>query len=219
VKKLLGVAPLLLAPCLWAASYTYTSNTYTTVVNYTSCTAGTCETFTTSMKLTGTFATVPSSLPPNVTLLNIAAIVTSFSFNNGITAFASTVPNTRVSAFQVSTDSQGQITQALIDIQLWMTGTSPHVAGNRLDEFVIVENDNAYGNSICGSVGISPDGTPDTCLTPGPDSASSFAHDNSNGSWVTNLSPTVPTLSQWSQILLAALLGVAGWIMMRRRLA
>lgn len=215
MKGLAAAAALLMAPGIWAATYTYTGGNYYSVTNYTTCGTGTCANFTTSMRITGSFTT-SAPLAANLSLQNVAAQVTSYSFSDGVTTFANSDSNTRLYQILVDTDGSGRVTWASVLLELWRTGTSPHAAGNRLD-FLFSDGSDDFGhvNVPCLTTGSSPAGVADSCTSYLADASSSTAM-GFTGSWATP--SAVPTLSGWgSVLLLAALLGSAGWVMARRR--
>jgi hypothetical protein len=228
----LFVANLLLAGVAWpalaqATTYTYGgAPTYSSITNFTpSCTVGPCANYTSAMAPSGSFTTA-TPLAANLSNVDIAALVTSFSFNDGINTYTS--PNGRIITFHVYTDASGVPTASTtIEIQEWTTGSSPHASGDRFSDFSMDFDVTATNNIGCTGVGTSG-GTADACISSGgTDSNSSTASNTDAGTWAiaggpppppkasTTVTP-VPTLSSWGVCALAMLVVMVGWLRLRR---
>lgn len=114
--------------------YTLNAPNYATVNNHTNCDylPGTypCLDFTTAMSQTGSF-TVASPLAANLSNVNMAGSLLSFSFADGITTYSSADPSVRIILFNVTTDGAGAITSSFISIDRWMNGTNgAHAPGD-----------------------------------------------------------------------------------------
>lgn len=221
-KVLVFLAAALLQAGAWAVTYTYTGVPYTpsVITNYTNCAAGACDNFTPAMSQTGSFTTA-TTLPPDLANADIAPLITSFSFSDGLTQYNGADPDTTLVGATAFTDASGGVLAIALSFQHW--STSIHAFGSRMD--VMVLHLLARKNSQCqGAIFQSPNGR-DVCQTVDFDAASSrvtFASPVTPGSWdVTSLPPAVakavPTLGEWSLLLLAALMGGAGWWQVRRR--
>ena len=166
------------------------------------------------MTVSGSFTTA-SALSPNLSLQNVVAQVTDFSFSDGINTYAFADSNSRMYLFAVTTNGSGQITAYEILIELWTSGTSPHSSGDRFS-YMFITNGNtlAFNNSRCVGVGPGNSGVADSCDSENPDSSRSAASGPA-GTW-TSSSP-VPTLGEWGMILLAGLLILYGRSRIRRQ--
>ena len=177
---------LLLAGLAWpalAATYTYTGANYTTTVPFTApCTVGTCANYTTGMSVTGSFTTA-APLAANLASVNIAALVTSFSFNDGINTFSSANANSWIISFDASTDGSGVPNGGMfIVLATWITGSNPHTGADRYSQFEIDFSVDGINNLGCSTVGIT-NGTADTCTaSPGSDNNSS-TFTGPSGTW------------------------------------
>jgi len=171
--------------------------------------------YTTSMNITGSITT-SSAIPPNSTDVDILSLITSFSFNDGV----QTIDNTNGFILNpsplenVDTDGSGNITAVN-----WFIYPAPEVtsAPVLLNTGIIINTSTVF--SLSGPV------SQFSCS--GPSTASSVCGDGSGSSGAilsvtsTNntagwsiratlpaTSPTaVPTLSEWSVIVLIMLLG------------
>jgi hypothetical protein len=201
-----------------SATYTYTGTTYdpTSFTNYTSCSAPTCGTFTTAMRVTGTF-TVSAPLPANQSLTDISAQLVSWSFNNGI-GIVSSSGTAFIDTFQVATDSSGNISDAYVGVNNWQTT----VGVNSYFNSVVIFPNNIGGYSR-GDIALKCTvmGSGNACSTSiGSGNASqSEALSLSAGSWPSTPTPAaVPTLSEWSQLLLGLMvMMLVGWHFHRER--
>src|SRR5258706_9077400 len=162
MKRLLAIAGLLglfVSSGLWgqATTYTYTGQVYTTFQDFSVCSTGPCANYSPGSKVTGQFTTA-APLASNLAVGNIFPQVTSFSFSNGLHTLSSPDPNVRALRFAVGTDASGNITLAAggIFIELWQTGSSPHVVGNRVALIDIgTTYDSSWNNAQCQAVGAS----------------------------------------------------------------
>ncbi len=220
----------LASPAL-ATTYTYTGAVYASTVPFPGpCGAGTCTNYTTAMSLTGSFTTA-APLGANLANVDIAALVTSFSFNDGINTYSSADPNTRILSFHAATDSSGVPSSSMfLDIEKWITGSTPHSGTDRYSEFDIDSSVDVVNNLPCTGVGTTG-GTADTCTSgSGSDNSTSSASNGTAGVWaiaggsgggVVGFGATtpanVPTLSQWALLLLIASVCGAGVAAAHRR--
>lgn len=188
---------------------------YTSKVDYAACATGPCQNFTLAMGVSGSFTTA-SPLPANLAGASIAALVTSFSFSDGLTTYSSADPATRIYLFQVTTDAAGAVTDAAVVISRWETGVSPHAVNDRTSLMVITGTSQGGHNYQCTALGTSPAGTADSCDLEVADGSASRAS-GATVSWSSAAAATVPTLSEWSLILAASILGLAGLAAVRRR--
>jgi len=211
---------LLLSPGMCATTYTFSAPNYTVVANDTTCTVGTCGSFTTAMTVAGSFTT-SSPLAANLANHDITSQVTSFTFSNGMNTFSSGDPNVRVYSFTVDTDAAGTVTPEFILLEAWTTGVSPHTTADRLNS-VVLEVGLTLGerNVSCTSVGMSPTGTADACLALPTDSSSSVAQ-AAAGTFTSSGTTAipVPTLSKWGLTAIAGILTATGCWSLRRRAA
>src|SRR5205809_130554 len=113
MKRLLVLLAVLAASPVLAATYTFTGPAFSSVQSNTTCTVGTCATYTTSMNVTGSFTTA-APLAANLSNTNVAALVTSYSFNDGVNTIASPDSNARIHTFTVTTNGSGAITATQI---------------------------------------------------------------------------------------------------------
>lgn len=192
---------------------------YTSKQDPTTCTVGVCHTFTLNMAASGTFTTA-APLAPNLSNANISGQITSFSFSDGVSIFASSDANVRLYVAEVTTSATGQITGAFLMVERWQTGTSPHSVGDRVDLFALTSLAAAYNNYSCLSTGTSlASGVADACTNIAPDSNSSSAFGGAI-TWIAPAAPaakSIPTVSEWGLIIMSALMGVAGLVVARRK--
>lgn len=202
-----------------ATVYTVTPpSAYAGVNNFTApCGAGTCQNFTLAMAASGSFTT-SSPMAGSLVAANIFPLVTAFSFSDGLNTYSSADAAVRVVRFNVSTDAGGAITSVLIAVERWQTGTSPHTAGDRLSVLQFGGGATfAAHNTGCSSVGISLVGMADTCLATPSDASRSEANGPA-AAWFAAAAPgptSIPTLSEWSLIVLAGCMGLT--VIRRRR--
>ena len=188
---------------------------YTLLINFTLCVTGPCQNFNTGLGASGSFTT-SAPLAANLAGANIAPLVTAFSFSDGIHTYSSADPAARIFLFNVSTNASGAITTTDIRIQRWLTGTSPHIPGDRHSWILFQATGDVDHNAQCLAVAASPAGVPDSCtLVLGADTSRSLAFGSARV-WSIAAAPaatSVPTLSEWGLILLVALMALAAFVM------
>ena len=201
-----------------AVTYTYTGSNFNFTRPFTSCTAGPCGNFTTSMSVTGSF-TLGSALTPNVTFQDIASQVIAYSFSNGITTFTNKDPNARLFEIAVSTDANALLTNALVILEVWQSGTSPHAVGDRFALLQIAPGISAGANNApCSAVANLPSGAADVCTGVVPDAATSIGSTTVGGTWSAGATPVAtPALGEVGTACLAILLMISAWLRMRRQ--
>ncbi|MBK6960369.1 MAG: IPTL-CTERM sorting domain-containing protein [Gammaproteobacteria bacterium] len=227
-RLLLALACLCLSPSLWAATYSYQGPTYASKIDFTSpCGTGPCANYALGQNITGQFTTA-APLPPNLFFADVHANVTSYSFTDGVNSYSSSDPNTRLHVFAISTDAAGNILAATswVQIQLWLTGSSPHAPGDRAAVLGGCRpaggctgggEDRAVPTSPvlqCKLLGRGGNIAPDSCSGGMPDISVSSANvaASSFGTWSILAESPIPTLSEWALILLALLVaGFALW--------
>lgn len=202
-----------------ATTYVATATgNYNLFINFTLCAAGPCQNFNAGMGASGSFTT-SAPLAANLSGANIAPLVTGFSFSDGVNSYSGADPAVRIFLFNVSTNASGAITTTDIRVQRWLTGASPHVSGDRHSWIFLQATGQADHNAQCLAVGASLAGVPDSCtLVLGADTSRSLAF-GSAPAWA--LAPAaaaaVPTLSEWSRILMAVLMAMAALVALQRR--
>ena len=195
------------------STYSFVGVNYSTVTNNTTCTVGTCASYTTSQHIVGSFTT---TLPLGGGLVDFAITPASYSFNDGVNTIASSNPEARIYRFKVYTDGQGRITAARIIVSAWTTAT--HTTLGRSNG-ILINADSAVNNAGCSSVITSPEsGVTDICNA-AADSNTSFAQQSTQGVWTSPAPSAVPTLSEWALILLGSVLALGGFWWTRKRLA
>jgi hypothetical protein len=213
---LASLLALFLSSNLWAQAtvYSYTGAVFTDFQNFTPpCATGPCANFPAGTRARGQFTTA-APLANNLSHANIFPQVTSYSFTDGLNGYSNTNPNVRVFAFYVSTDASGNMALTVgdgISLQLWQTGASPHVIGNRFALLNIYSSGSGgINNNLCAMVGTSPIGTPDVCTLQTSDASISLGFVVGAGTWSNALVPLapIPTISDWALVLLS--LGLAG---------
>lgn len=209
-----------LATVAQAAAYLYSGPVYDQFIDFGSpCTTDPnppCTNYTVGMRISGSFATevqLPANLPADT---NISALVTSFNFTDGINTYSSSDPNVRRYRMEAATGSDGNIDPSgtRIQLDLWQSGSLPHIAGDRVGIIrfgggwgALIET--AGNNVSCSFIVTSPAGSADSCNElPPPDGQSSYGYVRGvgRGQWSIAVTPGVPTLSEWGLILLVALL-------------
>lgn len=222
IKKSAAAAAMFFAAIGAAQAATYTAATtgpYTTKTDFTVCSGGPCQNYTLAMTPSGSFTTA-TPLAANLSNANIAAQITSFSFNDGINTYASTDPNVRIYSATVSTSATGSITSSTLFFELWQTGTSPHASGDKLAIVQIGSTVSATNTLNCTGVGTSPAGVGDSCVS-GPSGAGSSSANGATWTWAAVTPPAtaatpVPSTSALGLLVLSALLGGAGLAISRR---
>jgi hypothetical protein len=210
-KTLLLLAALFVQASAWAATYTYAGPPYNAseLHNFSDCQPGmgNCGAYTTAMAETGSFTTaVP--VAANLTDQDITAQVTSFTFSDGLTTYASGDPHVRMN---VKATTTGGVLQFFVTLLRWQT-PAPHANGDHLDRMSM--NQGGQHNAVCSNV---EDPQGDRCLTSSAAGVFSSWRDDllADGTWtVTGLPPAaptaVPTLGEWGLVLLAGLLAALG---------
>ncbi|KRA13216.1 IPTL-CTERM sorting domain-containing protein [Acidovorax sp. Root568] len=219
-KYLVLLAAALLQAGARAATYTYTGPAYNAseLHNFAACPPGTgnCGAYTTAMAETGSFTTaVP--VAANLNSEDITSQVTSFSFSDGLTVYASGDP--QVTLMSVVATTTGGVLQFSVTLLRWQT-PAPHASGDHLDRISLSQG--GQHNAVCSDVGLNPQG--DQCYASSAgDVFSSWRNDDLvNGIWVASglppvASTAVPTLGEWGLLLLASLMVGAGWMAVGRR--
>ena len=221
LKSLLASCALLLVSfgANAAATYTFTGANYDATVPFTApCATPNCANFNLSMNASGTFSG-PSRLAPNLPGVDITAVLTGFNFTDGVTTYSSSDPAVRVYQFVVATDAAGNITAANILLERFQDGAAgPHAALDRFDFINIVGAGQVQSqhNFICTVVAVTPAGTADGCTAAGGDASSSSASAAGAGAFAFAPGSSIPTLSEYALLLLAALMVVAGIYGVRR---
>lgn len=222
LKKSAAAAAMCLAGigAVHAATYSAaTTGTYTTKSDFAVCSGGPCQNYTLAMTPSGSFTT-SAPLASNLSNANIAAQITSFSFNDGINTYASTDPNVRIFQANVSTSATGSITSSSLFLELWQTGTSPHAAGDKVAIIQIGATVSATNTLNCTGVGTSPAGTTDSCVA-GPGDIGSSNASGATWTWAAVTPPataatSVPSTSALGLLAMSALLGLTGLAISRR---
>lgn len=200
-KILIGTVVLASLVCghVYAAVYNFTGQNFTTVNG----------SYTTAMRITGIITTsVP--IPPNSALLDISGILTSWSFNDGVQTINNV--NGAFSPFNLplfTTDGGGNITAVSLAVFATPLGT----AVGQTDDIIIFFSGSSSIRGLVGGVCFSVSGG----FCNGWSAADQATA--GGGTWaILTAAPTpVPTMSQWSLILLTMLLGLAGLAYYRRR--
>ena len=172
----------------WGITYFLSGPDYSSqqMRNFSSCDVGNCAVYTTAMGVTGTLTT-SGPMPANATKQNVNALITDYSFTDGVQTFARSDPNTRAAfAFYAWTDANGQITLFQQEFQHWQSATTPHQGGDRMDFLQITGDLNAIHashNFLCSNIATRlPAG--EVCTGTMPDAAYSTAG-TGNGVWLT----------------------------------
>jgi hypothetical protein len=195
------------------------------------CAIGPCANYTSAMRVTGSFTTY-SPLPANLpTGTNISALVIEFNFSDGINTYSSDDPNVWRDQIRASTDSTGNIKNtgsgdSPVNLGIWLTGTTPHKAGDRVGTIQASYSTAAGNNAPCTVVGTSPAGDSPACTASASDGSSSgtMTMPIPPGTWTKTVTPNpavpTPTISEWNLILLATVLCLGAiWALRRRRQA
>ena len=182
-------------------TYHYEGPTYNVRTGYTEpCSGGPCADYAFAMRVSGSFTTA-APLAPNLSKVDIVALVTSYTFSDGIHTYSSSNGSSWLVYFDASTNASGVPTAAMfVDIATWITGATPHKAGDRFSEFFIDGSVDAQNNATCSGVG-PKHGVTDACVTSFTDTSTSFAF-SQTGVWTISLGEVesasiIPTLSEW----------------------
>jgi hypothetical protein len=193
-------------------TYSYTGTNYAVVASPASPTG----TFTTSMRITGSFTTA-NPLPPNMPTTAIGPAgngkAIAWSFSNGISTFTqanSAELYATSDYFTVATDSLGNISN--YDIGL-ISPLPPHTVGTTM-QFVWIAKGfaiQAVNNTPCSTVAAG------VCTQIFPTGAGGSVNESTeSGSFGQNFSIPVPALSGRALLVLAALMGMFGALALRR---
>lgn len=147
----------------WATTYYFVGGVYHTRTAYTTCDAGSCANHPIGGRVTGSFTTA-APLAANLPVANQFAVVTGFSFSDGVTTFSSGNANARLYQVEFGTDAAGVPSGVVIRIQQWQQA-APHDATNdRYDELQILAITGGLRNAQCTLFMASPDtGVADAC--------------------------------------------------------
>jgi hypothetical protein len=219
-KYLVLLAAALLQAGAWAATYTFTGPTYSTanITNFTSCPGGSgdCGAYTTAMSQEG-WLTIAAPLPGNLNGEDITALVTAFSFSDGLTTYASNDPE--VGLANVAATTTGGVLEISLVLQRWQM-PAPHVAGDHFDAMAVMNFGGSH-NALCTALSNTQGNA--YCATASAGNVySSWLASAPGGVWTaTGLPPVaftaVPTLGEWGLLLLASLMLGAGWMAVGRR--
>ena len=177
-----------------AADYAYVGGPYNagTITNNTTCgPTQQCGQFAAGQRITGYFSTA-APLPPNLASVDIRALLSGYSFGNGVVNISMGDSAARAHTFRVYTDGAGNITSASVVLERWTDPVSaPHAAGAR---FNIIGfgglGDGTNINAFCTTPATtSLDGTTDVCDSPGTDSGTSTANGSAGAAWVNSPPP------------------------------
>lgn len=194
-----AVFALLIVNYAYAATYTYTGDNYTMATGV----------YTADMRVTGTLVT-SSPIPPS-SETDISGILTSWSFSDGVQTITSADGELNPNYPPlVATDEHGVITASILVV---FSSPLANTIGDT-DDYIGV----AFGSSIgvvdivCATV---TDGFCETWTEP----ESNYAQSNSDGVWAVSDLPStsIPTMTQWSLILMVLLLGLVGIARIRRK--
>jgi hypothetical protein len=221
MPAVLALALTMISVPALAETYRFTGANYIVISDL--CGAGPdCPPYTTAMSLSGSFSTA-TPLAPNLPAgTEITAQVTAYSFSDGVNIYSSADPDARIRTFQVGTDGQGNIVTENIQLTRWLTGSTPHVAGDKFATAGIVNSGltEALSPLPCQVVGIADSfgatsNVPDTCIqgTAGAGTTNTGSSETA-GFWSTAL---VPALGNAALALLAAFFAGLGWHFLRRR--
>jgi hypothetical protein len=194
-KFLILLLMIVAAPFAMAdAVYTYTGPVYTSGSTGTGCVpAMPCADYT-GKRITGTITTKLPAQPSSTTAVLPSDIV-SFSFSDGVFTYASGDPDVRWNSFSLKTDAQGQVTGGSGLPIKWLSGTSPHVAG---DIYRSMSFDSAGPTNVLNNVrtvSVSPDDTPNG-FSPLSESSNAWVSAGPTGSWTSSLpAPSVVAIT------------------------
>ncbi len=197
IVQSLSLLALLISNYAYATTYTYTGDNFTQASGA----------YTQSMRVTGTLVT-SSPIPPNYEG-DISGILTSWSFYDGVQTIDSS--NGELSPGYpplVSTNEQGVIVESFLAFFLSPIATAVGDTDSYIG--VIFGISGGVVGAVCLTVS---EGVCDTYQEP-----TSIGQAGSPGTWEGGVALTpVPTLTQWSLILLALVLGTLGIARIRRK--
>jgi hypothetical protein len=203
-----------------ATTYDYASSASpaAAITNFTNCTQGPCASYAPTARITGSFTTA-SPLPPNFAG-DATALVTDFSFTDGVNIYARGDPALRRHDFLVYTDAAGvPLFASSVFLELWETGVAPHQAGDRVSFVQLILNGAAYNNLPCAATGTPPGGDSDSCVSAAADAATSLLNGVGPGQWSIASAAAVPAPGAPLLLPLAALLLFGGTRALRARKA
>lgn len=159
-------------------------------------------------------------MPGNLNNADITALVTSFSFSDGLTVYASTDP--QVTLLGVGANTTGGVLQITFAVQRWQT-PAPNALGDHVDLMNISAGGSGSHNALCTfPPATNPQGNIYCTTANAANVYSSWLSAAPVGVWtVSGLPPigttAVPTLGEWGLLLLAALMLGAGWMAVGRQ--
>lgn len=238
-----GAVMLAAGSAVAQTTYSYNGNLYDTFTNFSNCSSGSgCANFSSAQRPVGTFQTA-TPLAGGLTQVDITSQVTAYQFNDGLTLYDKSDPQSRLYRFYVWTDAAGNLTGISTIIQRWRvsnylpicearTCSSPttHTSAgyvdpeNKIDQLFIflTTPPEAYHNLSCTRRGASPSGTAESCTSyaaVGVDPNASKAVAPTAPYPVVAPTP-VPTMTEWAMILFGLILaGGAAMTIQRRRMA
>jgi len=199
----------LISSMAYSVTYNFTTDPYTTFV------PSSGNAFTPGMQTSGYIVT-SAPVPSNLVYEDITYLITSYSFSDGLHAFTesnSAIHPTIVGGFRVSTDSAGNITDA---ITLIMSTVPTNVVGNPVNYFAFGDGYHAYDKMRCI-----------TAVSDGLCDGIEFVIDQSSRVVARNLyvvsdqvsaaANPIPTTPTWSLALLLSLTVLLALSMLRRR--
>ena len=192
-----AVLALLIGNYAYATTYTYTGDNFTEAT----------PPYTTSMKVTGTMVT--SSPIPSNSEVDISDILVSWSFNDGVQTISSSNGELNLNFPPlVLTNEQGDIIDSFL---VFFSSPIADDAGET-DAYIGIVFARSVGTAsiVCASV---DNGHCDEWVEPEVNYAQSATY----GTWESDQSSAIPTLSQWSLMLLALMLGMVGIARFRRQ--
>lgn len=228
-KHLVLAAAVLAQASVWAATYTYAGPPYTApnLHNFSNCIPGygSCGAYTTAMAQSGWFTTA-APVPANLNNQDITVDVTAFSFSDGLTTYSSGDPQVALAYITATTTGGGLV--FTVNVQRWQT-PGPHAQGDHLDTMNI--HFGGTHNAECSTLPVTNAQGAVMCGTTYAGDVFSSWRGNADdpGTWTFSALPpvvvppapnginAVPTLSEWSLLLLAGLLGGLGYGVQRWR--
>lgn len=220
LRRVAGAALLLLgASAAHAATYSYTGPAFTTLAPFTApCAVAACANFPAGSRVQGTFTTA-APLAANLTNQNILALVTGFSFSDGLASYVNTDPQVTLMNASITTNAAGTpVSMTFIPIR-WRA-PAPHAVNDRVDYlFITPASSFAEHNAPCAAVS-----APSGCTGLAADASTSRGAETAAARPpITLMAPvapgvaSVPSLGGGSLLLLVTLVSVAGMVMARRR--
>lgn len=189
----------LMSSYAYAATYTYTGDAYTEAAGV----------YTTDMRVTGTLVT-SDPIPPDFSG-DISGMLTSWSFNDGVQTITSADGEFSPNVLPlVLTDEHGVIINSIL---VFLSSPIATTIG-ATDEFIGV-----FVGASLGSTDIACSSVENGYCYSWPLLDTDYGVAESYGVWETFIPPptSIPTMSQWSLMLLALLLGMVGIARIRRK--